>query len=211
VAIVGSGTQFQTLGVSSIDFGSGITVGSFTITDDTHLTAYNVAISSTAAAGLRTVTVTYSNNTTVTGNIFGVVSPDWVIQKSENTSGPGSPDTYDIMYDIQFVSEKVGFAVRNYDKFWKTTDRGVTWTESNIPSPASFTPYTAYPKFPPFAHTPIPLVTTLSNDPPAVVPLALTPITSLYLTFLAVIAKGTETRRWRGVISAVSPETCTPR
>ena len=122
VAIAGSGTEFQAKGVKSVDFGSGITVGSITVIDDANLTVSNAAISASADYGQRTVTVIYNDDTTISANIFSVIDPLWVIQLSEADG---------VLYDVHIVSATVGYAVGDNDKLWKTTD-GINWSSSSI-------------------------------------------------------------------------------
>ena len=130
VSIVGIGTQF-TSGVNSVDFGSGISVGTITVIDDTNLTVSNVSISSSAAPGGRQVTVdcVVGGSITSAAEIFAVLTPDWVIQNSETSADPGD---LEYLYDVQALSEKTIYAVGSQDKFYKSINRGVTWASSNI-------------------------------------------------------------------------------
>ncbi|MBI5700876.1 hypothetical protein HZC34_03390 [Candidatus Saganbacteria bacterium] len=70
VAIVGSNTNFTNASV--VDFGAGITGGTVSVTDATHITVPNVAISATATEGLRTVKVT-TGTEVAAGDVFTVI------------------------------------------------------------------------------------------------------------------------------------------
>ncbi|KAF0134713.1 MAG: hypothetical protein FD145_430 [Candidatus Saganbacteria bacterium] len=69
IALVGSNTHF-TAG-STVSFGTGITVGSVTFADATHITANNVSVTTAATAGLKAVTVT-TGAEIASGNVFTV-------------------------------------------------------------------------------------------------------------------------------------------
>jgi hypothetical protein len=72
VAIVGSNTHF-TRSAPTVDFGTGVTHGAVTVTDDTHLSVANVVIASDALLGTHTVSVSVTGPAeTATGNIFTV-------------------------------------------------------------------------------------------------------------------------------------------
>ena len=70
VAITGQFTHFAT-GTSAVSFGAGITVGTVTVTDTTHLTA-QISIDAAAALGGRTVTVTTGAEVVSLANSFTV-------------------------------------------------------------------------------------------------------------------------------------------
>jgi len=120
VVIQGSSTTFD--GTTTLSFGAGISVGSITVSSATSLTAHSVAIADDAAIGTRTVVAT-TGAQTASGEIFTVL-PTWVIQTSESVSS--------YLYDVQALSEKIVYAVGDEDTFYKATDRGMTWTVSNI-------------------------------------------------------------------------------
>jgi hypothetical protein len=73
VAVVGSGTHFKQ-GVTSADFGDGVTVTAMTVQDQTHAVV-SVSVSPTAMPGWRTVRL-------VTGGEFATIEP-------AGSSGPG--------------------------------------------------------------------------------------------------------------------------
>ncbi len=95
----GSGTQGQTLGViilgtnltgaTSVSFGAGITVNSFTVNSSTQITA-NISISSTATTGARNVSVTTPAGTGTGSGLFSVTSSQiftLTVTKAGNGSG----------------------------------------------------------------------------------------------------------------------------
>jgi hypothetical protein len=72
VAITGQSTHFAA-GASLVNFGSGVTVGTVTVTDATHLTA-QISIDEAASLGGRTVTVTTDTEAAVLANGFTVLA-----------------------------------------------------------------------------------------------------------------------------------------
>jgi len=72
VAIVGTGTHFG--GTTTVDFGSNITVSNISVTNATHLMC-DIAISTEAATGARSVVVTTGSETITGTNEFTVNAP----------------------------------------------------------------------------------------------------------------------------------------
>jgi RHS repeat-associated protein len=70
VAIVGQGTSFAQ-GTTAVDFGAGMTVGTVSVSDSTHLTA-QISINPAATVGVRTVNVTTGSQTASLTNGFAV-------------------------------------------------------------------------------------------------------------------------------------------
>jgi hypothetical protein len=88
VAITGQSTHFAA-GTSAVSFGAGITVGTVTVTDATHLTA-QISIDASAALGGRTVTVTTGAEVVSLANGFTVVgNPAVRLNPFGNQSGAG--------------------------------------------------------------------------------------------------------------------------
>ena len=88
VVITGQSTHFAA-GTSAVSFGAGITVGTVTVTDATHLTA-QISISMAAALGGRTVTVTTGSEVVSLVNSFTVANHLFISARDPDANAGGT-------------------------------------------------------------------------------------------------------------------------
>ncbi|MFA5113710.1 MAG: hypothetical protein WC529_05390 [Candidatus Margulisiibacteriota bacterium] len=94
---------------------------------------YNVVISSAARKGIREVVVSNDIGEPVArGSVFGVADTSGVAKIAYTKSSMDPVYRPEAMIGLSFPTERIGYGVGPWNEMWKTTNRGVTWTKSQL-------------------------------------------------------------------------------
>lgn len=94
---------------------------------------YNVVISSAARKGIREVVVSDNLGEPVArGSVFGVADISGVAKIAYTIASTDPVYRPEAMIGLSFPTERIGYGVGPWNEMWKTTNRGVTWTKSQL-------------------------------------------------------------------------------